>query len=337
VIQHHRDRDQTKTPVIDAGEDATVGEGVMVEIDGSAKDDGKIVDVEWQYDPEVESHITKDPADPLMLHFHTPNLAAGEKARGYIFRLIVEDDKSNISTDSCLITVTKDGQLPPPTPTPTGVLYDSNVNGGWNNGKKRIVKSSEGNVGPDGKGLYTAASGSPELHIDGDGVAHLVAGSGGVANISLKLRSRHQEGSACENRAGGEGVGIDHSGWDIKRETCHNIHDSIGNGSLDKGIKDYEWNKAEFTCQDEGSNKIRLTMSINGKKQADVVDSNAEKYFFDKALLEKNSYFWIRLNNSAHGRIYIMAKNYNSKLTLDFMFEPKENSIALRNVLLEKI
>ena len=325
-----------KAPVIDAGQDITVVEGAEVTIDGSGKDDGKIVRVEWKFDPELEHHVTLTD-DPFELKFHAPELLDTEDAHGYLFRLEVEDDKSNISRDTCLITVTQKGELPPPPPPPPSgkLLYDSNTDGGWNNGKKRVVTESEGNVGPNGKGLYTAASGDPELLIEGDGVAHLVSGSGGVSNISLKGLCRHQEGGACENRGGGEGIGVSHSDWDVKREKCHNIHSSIDDGNLPQALKDYQWYTLYYSWKHE-SGGLHMVAKIDygdgPKKFADCVDKNPDAWFNNKELNQKNSYVWIRLNNADHGRIYILVINWDAEMKLDFMFEPKENSIALRNV-----
>ena len=58
------------------------------------------------------------------------------------------------------------------------VLYDSNRDGKWDNGKKRTVVKSEGDIKANGKGLYMAASGSPQLEIQGDGEAWLVTKPG---------------------------------------------------------------------------------------------------------------------------------------------------------------
>ena len=58
------------------------------------------------------------------------------------------------------------------------VLYDSNRDGKWDNGKKRTVVKSEGDIKANGKGLYMAASGNPQLEIQGDGEAWLVTKPG---------------------------------------------------------------------------------------------------------------------------------------------------------------
>src|SRR6185436_695823 len=61
---------------------------------------------------------------------------------------------------------------------PGNVIYDSNTDGQWANGVPRIVKGKDGNTSPNGKGIFTAASGSPEVHIDGQGTARLITRPG---------------------------------------------------------------------------------------------------------------------------------------------------------------
>jgi hypothetical protein len=219
---------------------------------------------------------------------------------------------------------------PPPPPVEGNILYDSNRDGGWNNGIARLVKKSEGNIGPKGKGVFTAASGNPELEILGDGTAILrTTGadnfgriyiccinydstlqlsfqlSKNVEDLSLKVRSRHQEGGACENRQGGMGFAMHHSEYDSKREVCHNIQDSLDKGKLSKTIQDGVWITVKLTCKDEGAKAIRMIGEIDygdGKfvKEMDHLDTAAPAYFFDKALNAQNSYFWIRLNSTAN-------------------------------------
>lgn len=224
---------------------------------------------------------------------------------------------------------------PNPEPSPTGTLWDSNKDGKWNDGNKRVLNTKQNGQKPDDKSIFMAASGNPELIIDGNGVAHLHAGTGGVDNLSLKLVSRHQEGGDGPNRGGGEGFAIARNGWDSKREDYHNVHASLGNGKLPKSIADNTWHHVYFSCKFEGSS-IRLIGKVDGDQVCNVVDKNPPEWF-NKDLLNKNSYFWIRLNNADHGRMYIMAINTDSALELDFMFEPSKNSIALRNVVLNAI
>jgi len=222
--------------------------------------------------------------------------------------------------------------------TPTGVLWDSNVDSKWNNGTKRTITTKQNGQQPCDKSIFVAASGSPKLVIDGNGIAHLVSGSGGVDNLSLKLRSRHQAGGDPENRAGGEGIAITNSSFSCQRENFHNDHDTIKNGSLPKSFSDNKWVKIKFSCKDESAGKIRLKASIDyldgqGYKEfMNVVDSGAPDYFFDKNMFKALSWFWVRLNNADFGRIYVCACNYDAQLEGEYMFEDSKNSIAMRNI-----
>jgi hypothetical protein len=131
---------------------------------------------------------------------------------------------------------------PEPVPNPAGVIYDSNIDGKWNDGNARIVKGDDGDIKANGKGIFTAASGSPEVHIDGKGTAVLVTKPGfgrfylcvnnfnaqldfdfnimdsSVDNMSIKGRSRHQSGGANDNRFGGLGNATSTSETDFKIE-----------------------------------------------------------------------------------------------------------------------
>ena len=218
---------------------------------------------------------------------------------------------------------------PTPTPQPTGVLWDSNIHGKWNDGIKRTLTTKEGGQKPDDKSIFVAASGSPKLIIDGDGVAHLQAGSGGCDNISVRMRSRHQ--GECNNvtlepakRFGGHGWSIDPKGGvDFKTEEYHNVHTNAHTFNAGINIGD-TWHHARQVC------KGNITsLSIDGKGVGNVTVQN----YGDDSLLPKNSYIWFRINNAGgHGRIYIMAINVDAAMDYDFKLEPATNSIALKNV-----
>ncbi len=222
---------------------------------------------------------------------------------------------------------------PTPTPSPAGVLWDSNIHGKWNDGNARVLTTKEGGQKPDDKSIFVAASGSPELIIDGNGVAHLHAGTGGVDNLSIRLRSRHQ--GECNNvslepakRFGGHGWAIDSKGAvDFKTEEYHNVHSNphTFNSGISIGTT---WHHVHQTCKGNIT-----TFTVDGKKIGEVTVQNHG----DDSLLPKNSYIWLRLNNSDHGRIYIMAINIDSALDFDFMFEPAKSSIAFKNVQLVAI
>lgn len=236
-------------------------------------------------------------------------------------------------TGNCVFTGDPDPHPVPPIPT-TGLLYDSNVDGKWNNGVARTVSGGkDGNIGANGKGLYTAASGSPKFIIDGKGVGTLETQpgfgriyicvcnynatleyefniqSGTVDNLSEKTRSRHQMGGACENRFGGLGSHIAPAGEvGFKTEKCHNIQDAGQTGKLPKKIQLNTWYKSKYEYKDAPDRKsILLTRSIDFSDGAGFVkvlegkETNVLPHYIDKAMFDKQSEFWLRLNGS--GRI----------------------------------
>ena len=229
-------------------------------------------------------------------------------------------------------------------PVNAKLIWSSNLHGKWDDGQKITITKKQGGQVADDKSIFVAASGSPKLVRDGNGVAHLVSGSGGVANISFKGLCMHQgnisplkanaDGIPCEQRGGGEGWSLEHRGWDSKRESCHNNHNSIGSGSLPKAIEDLRWHIAKFSWKHEGSGirLIGMLDYLDGQGFRPIMnklDANPNPWFMQKPI---NSTFWIRLNNNDHGRIYVMAWNYDAELICPFMFEPAKNSIALKNV-----
>ncbi len=305
---------------------------VPLHIQAAISSTNPIKNVQWVCDKQV--NYTVD-LNNTQLNF-TPS-ADGE----YVFTVtvtdIVESVSKQIKVIVGIITLPPPGPGPTPTPTPTpiptGTLWDSNVNGQWNNGVKRTLTTAEGGQKPDDKSIFVAASGNPQLIIDGDGVAHLQGGSGGVDNVSIRLRSRHQ--GECNNvsldptkRFGGHGWAIDAKGGvDFKTEDYHNVHSNphTFNSGINVGTT---WHHVHQTCK---GNETSLT--IDGKFVGKVTVQNHG----DDSLLPKNSYIWLRLNNSAHPRIYIMAINVDSALDLDFMMEPAKSSIAFKNVRLVAI
>jgi len=216
-------------------------------------------------------------------------------------------------------------------PPPTGeVLYDSNIDGKWNNGEARTVEDSEGNQSANGKGLYTAASGNPRLHIDGNGTATLECDDGhgriyikacnhdavletefsildaSVENFSQKGRSRHQSGGSPENRFGGIGNAISRADVSMKIEKYHNEHETGKGFILQKKLEVGKWYKSRFTYKDTNE-------GIYQKSEIDYNDGNGfiligettfknpPAYYTDKAKFMEDSSIWLRLNGA--GRI----------------------------------
>lgn len=216
------------------------------------------------------------------------------------------------------------------------VLWDSNTDGKWNDGNKRTITIKQGNQQPNDKSIFVAASGNPKLDIDGDGVAHLVGGTGEFDNLSLKLRSRHQAGGSCENRFGGFGCSFDRSSIDMKTESCHNFHENTIGGNH-AGVKNGEWHKFRFDVKDTTDGKVWFNVWLDGKHVKEGFHNNPKPYYLDEKTFMALSWFWIRGNNSDHPRIYVCACNYNASLEGEWMFEAGKPSIALRNIVLKKI
>jgi len=224
--------------------------------------------------------------------------------------------------------------VPPLPPVVEGILWDSNTHGLWNNGEKRIVLKSEGNIKPDGKGLWMAASGKPRLEIIGDGSSNLICDAGHgrfyvaarnfnskltldfalskeTDNLSLKLRSRHQQGGNGENRFGGYGCSISLTDVGMKREDYHNVHSNSKSKDFSQRLKTDTWYTAEFTVQNDKDNKKVLYLCRidfkDGKGLVEVLshsDPSPKAYMMDeKSFLEDASYFWIRQNCEAKATI----------------------------------
>jgi len=224
--------------------------------------------------------------------------------------------------------------IPPEPPVDENLIYDSNRDGKWNNGKARDVEDEDGDVSPNCKGLYMAASGDPVLHIDGKGEAILECDPGhgrfyvmvnhynavlekefkimdsSVDNVSDKLRSNHQEGGDCEDRFGGFGGSISLSDCGCKIEMCHNEHGDSEEVDLPKKLEVGKWYKDRFQIRDSEDGK-----SVLATRWIDYGDGNGfktvlthkmtqiEPYMMDRARYEKKSYFWLRMNNEKKGRI----------------------------------
>lgn len=253
----------------------------------------------------------------------------------YEFRCSSAPEAFEITVGGTEVPPTPEPEVPPtpqPEPQPQeGLLWDSNINGKWNDGNKRTITVKEGNQQPNDKSIFVAASGSPKLVVDGNGVAHLISGSGGVSNLSFKGRSRHGAGGDPENRFGGIGAHISKTEVGFKIEKYHNEHEQGVEKSFSPEIKDYEWHTFDFEYKDV-TGGIDQVFKLDGTEKLRSTFKNPPAYYTNKTLYNTLSYFWIRLNNADHGRIYVMANNYNARIKFDFMFEPKENSIAIRNV-----
>lgn len=217
-----------------------------------------------------------------------------------------EDDDEAPTTTTSSKSQPSSSITPPP---PNGqVLYDSSK--GWT-------------------GVTTAASGSPKWSASG-GVGRLSCGaghcrvyiavpnhnarmegefmfeSGSVDNISLRLRSRHQEGGACENRFGGFGTAIHPDGEvEFQTESCHNNHENSISGKVPP-IAQKTWHKFAYSCYDSPDKKsVNFKLELDGKTVLTGKHPSPKPYFMDEALHKKKSYIWIRSNNSGQGVIAV--------------------------------
>ncbi len=225
----------------------------------------------------------------------------------------------------------------PPTPTPdvpplppTGnVIYDSQINSKLHDGIVRTVEK-EGSISAGGLGVECHASGNPRIVVNNDGTFSLLCDAGhgrfyGYAlnynttleiecafwnatpgqDLSLKVRSRHNEGGAETSRFGGYGLSIDRDGWGAKREPFHNTHDQATSGSLPSKPETQKYFTIEFTVKDE-EGKVSQIAKMNGKQFMSKTDSSPESYMVDAASFAKQSYFWVRSNiDSGTGEIRI--------------------------------
>jgi|SRR6187431_101312 len=302
---------------------------VPVTLSATINSDTTIKNIEWLCNQNV--NYTVDQAQRFV--YFTPS-QDGE----YVFTITVWNINNERASASGKVTVgsvtpTPTPIPPTPTPTPTGLLWSSNIDGKWGDGVKRTITVNEGGQKPNDKSIFVAASGDPVLEVIGDGTARLKSGSGGVDNLSIRLRSRHQ--GECNNvslepakRFGGHGWAVDKNGGvGFKTEDYHNVHSN--SHDFNSGITiGTTWHHAEFKLVGAVT-----TFTLDGKFIGNVTCQDKG----DISLLSKNSYMWLRLNNSDHGRIYIMAININSQLDLDFRFDPSNNSIYFKNVELKAL
>lgn len=123
-------------------------------------------------------------------------------------------------------------------------------------------------------------------------------------DLSLKLRSRHNEGGTEANRFGGYGMSFELGTVGIKREDYHNVHTTLVSGKVlpQKMVNDSEYG-IRFRCMNEGT-KVRLTGWVdygNGFVQVvDGYDDSPLSYALDRVLYDTKSYVWIRNNGASN-------------------------------------
>ena len=262
---------------------------------------------------------------------------------GLIFFFEAEDDKANISRDSCIVTITKDGVVvppPPPPPVEEGVIYDLMIHSRLHDGVVRTIKK-EGDISPGGMGVECRASGNPRIVVNADGTFSLVCDAGHgrfylyVINydctfeiiaawmnsvpgqdMSLKERSFHNEcgdnhvdaqkmSDVSGDCFGGYGFAVDRNGWGAKREPEHNFHDQSTSGDNPIKLESIKFFTTRFTVKDDG-NDVRQTVTIDGKEAMDKTDTDPLPFMVDKVKIGKQSYLWVRQNiDSGTGELRI--------------------------------
>src|SRR6185312_13001146 len=114
-------------PTANAGDDITVKEGDAVILNGNEADkDGEVKEVGWR---QISNHpgmddvtLIADTEDTTAVKFVAPNVPEGSDKLQLEFMMEVIDDKGAKATDTIKVTVTKDGNVPPPEPKPEAGL-----------------------------------------------------------------------------------------------------------------------------------------------------------------------------------------------------------------------
>lgn len=213
---------------------------------------------------------------------------------------------------------------------PSGqALYDSTIHSKLHDGKVRTIEK-EGDISPGGLGVECRASGNPRIVVNDDNTFSLLCDPGHgrfyfyVLNynatleieaafwneakgqdLSLKMRSRHNEDGNPENRFGGYGLSIDRDGWGSKREQFHNEHSQSTSGDLPSKPETKKYFTIRHTVKDEG-NGVRQIGEMDSKQFMSKMDNDPEPYMRDQAKFKQNSYGWVRSNiESGTGEIRI--------------------------------
>ena len=215
---------------------------------------------------------------------------------------------------------------------PSGdVLWDSNTNGHWNNGHSRVITSAH-QFDPDDPTTEVAAGSRSDrrFEVKGDGTALLSGAKARIYthvnnydaqmevtfvmnstldNLSLRLRSRHNESDPHENRFGGFGCSIAHGTFEIQRENFHNDHTTIKNDtSLPRNLENDKSYTVRFSVFDDANkevvHKIEIDYDGNGTFTPIITinDNNPLAYMVDRNIYEGSgdkSYIWVRTNGSS--------------------------------------
>jgi hypothetical protein len=218
---------------------------------------------------------------------------------------------------------------PPPPPANGTVLWDSNVNGKWNNGRKRTITGAN-ELDPDSKDVEVAAGSSRKFEVVGDGTAKITGDRARIYvhvnnynaqmeisyipnpsldnTLSLRLRSRHNEPDPPENRFGGYGVTVSLDKGEPAREEYHNVHTSFPDFELPRKMEYGKMYTLRYSVHDTADGKqVEMWLEIDYDNNGNFIEVGRWKdpkplpYMLDKALYLKKSYVWVRVNGQHTG------------------------------------
>jgi hypothetical protein len=219
--------------------------------------------------------------------------------------------------------------IPPSPPANGTVLWDSNVNGKWNNGRKRTMTSAH-EFDPDSKNVEVAAGSSRKFEVFGDGMAKITGDRARIYvhvnnynaqmeisyipnpsldnTLSLRLRSRHNEPDPPENRFGGYGVAVSLDEGKPGREEYHNEHTSFPDFKLPYKMQYGKMYTLRYSVHDTADGKqVEMWLEIDYENNGNFIEVGRWKdpkplpYMLDKELYLKKSYVWVRVNSQHTG------------------------------------
>ena len=225
--------------------------------------------------------------------------------------------------------------------TGTGnIIYQSTS---WSNGRSRTWEGHH-EFDPDDNKIELAAGENRSITVLGDGYA-LQSGArvrvyvhvnnynaslevryfpnSSIDNLSLRLRSRHNEDDPTTNRFGGYGAALHHTSVEFAREDFHNEHTDFGEPSLPHNLVNGTEYWLRYSCRDIAGGDVEMKLEIKGGAYGSTyvlagraVDPNPQAYMLNKQLyLNDKSYAWIRTNGDAPEDVkygFIVIRNLDS-------------------------
>ena len=226
-------------------------------------------------------------------------------------------------------------------PDPVGdVLYDSNTDINWAGITGEFLKVTDiyGTFKPNAKYFRMKASGKPRMYLYKATKEFVLEHDGkygrayfGVCNyasrleiefkldncghnISLKTRNRHQysdvkPGAPDKQRQGGQGCSVACGSTDADLEVVHGTEVSGPSASISPKLVANKWYKLKFSQFDKNG-KIHIVAELDrgdgqGFKKINEGDTKAPSQFFNKAEFETWSEFWLRLNATDGGKLWM--------------------------------